>query len=124
MLNQNKIEIDNISEKLDKFLNRNDIRPSDVDTLILGNNGDEFDFYYKKASAIFTNEIPEIEFKQLSGEYPTSPAFGCWIGYKILENENIPKSLTKSGNVKNGIKTVLCYSQFKGRDHSFILLKR
>lgn len=112
-----------IKEKLMQFLKRNAIELSDVDTLLLGRNGDVFDSYYNVVASLF-DDTSELHYKHLSGEFYTASSFGLWVANDILKRQIIPESLIYKGHLKTEINTILLYNQFKGRDHSFILLKR
>lgn len=112
-----------IQEHLKQFLLKNDIQLSEIDLFVTGRNGDTFDRYYDTTAAIFET-VTELQYKHLSGEFYTASAFGLWLGYKILSNQKLPESLIFKGESKENIEIILLYNQFKGRDHSFILLKR
>lgn len=112
-----------IQDKLNDFLTRNDLKPSDIDALILGTNGDSFDSYYDEVCSNFPKEITSINYKNMSGEFYTASAFGVYLGYIILKSKTIPNGLLQNKTPTTPIKTILLYNQFKGRDHSFILLK-
>ncbi len=112
-----------IQEKLKAFLFRNELEPSQVDLLISGRNGDVFDVYYDSASHPFENAT-ELQYKHLCGEFYTASPFGLWAAYEILNRQEIPKALLFKARTTSEINTILIYNQFKGRDHSFILLKR
>ncbi len=103
------ISKDSLAEKLNNFLKQNSIQRSEIDALFLGRNGDAFDDYYDKLVTFFHHSIEQINFKNYSGEFYTASAFGLFIGCHFMKKEKF--------------KTVLLYNQFKGRDHSFILLK-
>ncbi|MEO5787864.1 MAG: beta-ketoacyl synthase chain length factor [Gelidibacter sp.] len=112
-----------IQKNLKYFLERNTINSLDIDVLILGRNGDVFDSYYEEVATHF-NDISQLHYKHLSGEFYTASPFGLWAACEILNRQEIPKPLIYKGTAKPKINTILLYNQFKGRDHSFILLKR
>lgn len=106
------------------FLAKNEMELKDIDVVLLGNNGDiDFDFYYDKAEEEFTTSNL-IYYKHLFGEFMTVPAVSVWVGANILKHQRIPSVLYK--NKKEGPKNignVLIYNQYRGRDHSLILMK-
>ncbi|MBJ7879555.1 beta-ketoacyl synthase chain length factor [Gelidibacter salicanalis] len=112
-----------IQQKLNGFLNNNEVQASDIDVLIAGRNGDVFDPYYDSISTLFKNPT-ELHYKHLIGEFYTASSFSLWTAFRILNRQHIPKPLIYKGETKSKISTILLYNQFKGRDHSFILLKR
>ncbi|MCK0123255.1 beta-ketoacyl synthase chain length factor [Gelidibacter sp. F2691] len=112
-----------IQQKLNDFLNKNQVQAFDIDVLIAGRNGDSFDSYYDSVSALVENAT-ELHYKHVIGEFYTASSFSLWTAYEILNRQNIPKALIFKGEKKSKINYILLYNQFKGRDHSFILLKR
>lgn len=112
-----------IQENLKQFLKRNDTESSEIDAFITGRNGDVFDRYYDMMSSLF-NEASQLHYKKLIGEFHTASSFGLWAAYNILMRQETPEALLFEGNANAEINTILLYNQFKGRDHSFILLKR
>jgi 3-oxoacyl-(acyl-carrier-protein) synthase len=112
-----------IAQKAKTFLEKNGLTVSDIDAVVLGCNGDiEFDGYYSLlASDMFTN-TQQLYYKHLSGEYNTASAFGLWMAAKVLKEQHIP-NIVKVNNIQtNSLKTILLYNQYRGLDHSFILL--
>lgn len=116
------LEKEQIKTVLNQFLTENSYNPEDIDALILGCNGSIYDNYYKEATNCFSESTLQLEYKHVIGEYFTASAFGLYLGFSILQEQCIPETLIKNGNSKTPLKTVLLYNQFKGRDHSFILL--
>lgn len=112
-----------IQEQLCSFLRQNAIDVSDIDVLLQGRNGDRFDRYYDRIASLF-DQVPELHYKHVSGEYYTASAFGLWTAYQVLNRQMIPDILLYNSITKQNFQTVLLYNQFKGRDHSFILLRR
>ena len=58
----------------------------------------------------------------MSGEYPTSVAMALWIGCKLFYNKNLPQHMIKKESLESKGKFILLYNNFKGFQHSFILL--
>jgi hypothetical protein len=118
----NKATPESIKEKLQTFLKRHNLVASNIDVLLLGNNGDGFDNYYHKLQDSIFNTTPQIHYKHLSGEFFTASAFGFWAAVNIIMQQEIPKALLINKVAKPSYKNVLLYNQFKGQQHSFILL--
>ncbi|HUH28226.1 beta-ketoacyl synthase chain length factor [Gelidibacter sp.] len=118
-----KISTTSIQDNIMRFLEKNTLQLSEIDALIVGRNGDVFDHYYNLTADLFEN-ITQLHYKHLSGEFYTASSFGLWTAYEILSRQEIPKALIFKGETKSNKHTILLYNQFKGRDHSFILLKR
>ena len=111
-----------IQEKLLEFLKCNGLLVSNIDAILLGNNGDSFDNYYHNLQNSIFNTIPQIHYKHLSGEYFIASAFGFWAATNIIKQQKVPKALLLNKAEKSNYKNVLLYNQFKGQQHSFILL--
>ncbi|MBE9464090.1 beta-ketoacyl synthase chain length factor [Dyadobacter subterraneus] len=112
-----------ISEKLIYFLKRNKIDLSEIDTLILGYNGDSrSDHWYNWLRETFFPESTVYNYKNLIGDFPTAVAFGVWMGAHILAGKNMPNEtlLTKNSDQKS--KKILLYNHHKGVQNGFILM--
>lgn len=107
-----------------QFLKDNDLKPDDIDAVLLGNNGDLYDSYYHSIATTLFSNASQVHYKHLVGEYYTASAFGFWLAHQILHHQHIPSELLWNDRQKKEFSTVLIYNQFKGKDHSFILLKR
>jgi len=119
-----KISEENIEKELKNFLKENEISEAEIDATILGKNGDGFDVYYEILQNGLFSETQQLHYKHLCGEYFTASSFGFWAGIQILKTRTIPEILKLNSDVKNNYKTILLYNQFKGENHSFILLRR
>ncbi len=110
-----------IVEKMTAFLTRNHLNVANVDVLMLGNNGDAFDVFYDSVASSLS-ETSQVTYKQLCGEYYTASAFGLFMAHEILKSQDIPNGMLQNEIKNKSVNTILLYNQFKGRDHSFILL--
>ncbi len=120
----NELSEDEVSEKITTFLKNNNLSISDVDLMVLGLNGDvEYDSIYANLQKSLLKSIPQAYYKHFSGEYNTASAFGMWIACKLIKNQETPKSLKLSSLESNSINNVLLYNQYRGKNHSFVLLK-
>lgn len=119
----NKLNANQLTDKLLTFLSANSLQSSDIDAVILGFNGDiEFDHYYKTITETILQTTPQVYYKHLSGEYNTASAFGLWIGAKIIETQHIPEIIKVNTLEKNAYKKILLYNQYRGFDHSFTII--
>lgn len=118
-----QLNINDLSEKLNAFLIENSLCVSDINALVLGNNGDAFDNYYDELTGLFSSELLQINYKALCGEFYTASAFGLFLACKLLKSNQISQESIQNKPSDKSIKTILLYNQFKGRDHSFLLLK-
>lgn len=118
-----KISTTLIQDFLKQFLAKNNVALTEIDAFVCGRNGDIFDGYYDLTSSLFENST-QLHYKHLSGEFYTASAFGLWTAYEMLSRKEIPEAMIFKGEIKSDSHIILLYNQFKGRDHSFILLKR
>lgn len=120
----NRVEEQELPLTLHTFLTHNNIEHKEIDAVILGNNGDvDFDFYYNQVANVL-KEQTKIYYKHLSGEYNTASAFGFGLACSILKNGSIPNLVTENNVHTKETNTILLYNQYRGKDHSFVLLER
>nr|WP_294934981.1 beta-ketoacyl synthase N-terminal-like domain-containing protein [uncultured Flavobacterium sp.] len=120
----NSLGADEVQEYIESFLASNNLKVSDIDAVVLGNNGDvEFDKYYAVSETIF-KDTPQVYYKHLSGEYNTASGFGFWVASHVLKNQELPKVVSMNSIKKDSYETILLYNQYQGKDHSLIILKR
>lgn len=123
----NTLEKNRIKTELISFLEENNLSVSDIDVVILGNNGDsEYDHFYQPISDDLFKETQQVFYKHLVGENHSVSGFSVWLGSKILKNQEVPKAVKMNQIIKKDseINHILCYNQYRGKDHSFILLKK
>ena len=117
------LEKDEVEKKLNQFLEENDMQISDIDTVVLGLNGDvDYDYYYKLLQKRTFKNTQQLYYKHLSGEYNTASAFGFWTACKIIKDQNIPEILKLNNKQVPNINNILLYNQYRGISHSFTLL--
>tara|TARA_X000000368_G_C23057966_1_gene724994 strand:- start:1336 stop:2364 length:1029 start_codon:yes stop_codon:yes gene_type:complete len=116
-----KIHENEIVNKISLFLKKIDIIK--VDAIILGLNGDVWDKYYKILTNSLFNKTPQIQYKNVSGEFSTSSSFGLWLGTEIINKQHIPRELYLNNLEYNEINTILLVNQFKGTQFSFTLIE-
>lgn len=110
-------------ETLNILLENTQTSMDDIDTIISGRSGDVRHDHW---CALIEEKLPEANiytFKNLVGDYPTASAFATWLACQILQGKNIPEQAVyrKAGRKSQNI---LIYNQYKGRQHSFILVSR
>lgn len=121
----NKLKKEQLEGFINNFLQRNNMNISDVDAVVLGNNGDvNFDTYYDEAERLFKSNSDLLYYKHLFGEFMTAPSIAVWIASNVLKEGKAPSVLYKNNEKgSDSIKTVLIYNQYRGKDHSLTLLK-
>lgn len=124
----NRLEPAAMSQELKRFLARTGTVPADIDAVVIGKNDDtRFQEYYPALLSGFSPDMPVIHYKHLSGEYNTASAFGFWLAAGILKRQQVPEVVLFSGKPgkalrETGLRNILLYNQYRGADHSFILL--
>lgn len=121
----NTLEPEEVSKACQGFLTENGLGPGHIDAIVLGCNGDAvYDSYYSKLVADLFLEHSQLRYKHLIGECYTASAFGVWLGAKVLRHQAIPEATVYSKGDHANLNTILLYNQYRGENHSFILLKR
>lgn len=100
---------------------------SDVDYIMVGTNGvaETDEIYLENCAKLFPG-ISLLQYKPVFGESYTAPAFGVYAAALCLKNGRAPafmfvdKNLTD--NRVNPTGSILCYNQFEGKNHTFVLL--
>ena len=112
-----------LQEKLKRFIETNLPATENIDLLLSGENGDDRLLkYFSTAEAIIGNATTVARFKHMSGEYPTATAMGLWLICNILQQQTIPAHMIKTNGSAKTYKNVLLYNNYKGIQHSFILV--
>lgn len=113
-----------ITAFVQSFLEEHNLSVSDVDCLLLGNNGDvRTDSCYESVKANFLN-TPVVYFKKAVGEYRTVSAFATYLAVKLLNGKALHVVETKNGAETSAPNTVLIYNHFDALRHSLILLRK
>lgn len=119
-----KLQQQQIQEKASLFLSDYKLSPSTIDVVILGYNGDvEYDRFYDELVRLFPDKA-QVYYKHLSGEFHTASSFGFWLANQLLKTQKIPSAIQLNKQQPTTIKKVLLYNQYRGKDHSFILLEQ
>lgn len=114
-----------ITDLAQQFLVSQKLAVTDIDLIILGNNGDvKFDGTYNELSEGVFSNTQQAYYKHLCGEFNTASSFGFWLASKVLKNQYLPK-VTKLNTVNDSsFNYVLLYNQYRGQNHSFTLLRK
>lgn len=95
---------------------------SDIDLLLLGNNGDASgDLMYRQLIEYFPRNKGYCFFKNLCGEYPTSSAFALYLAFNLLKSQHIAEGIIHRGNMPGNITNVLIYNHYQKVSHSLML---
>jgi hypothetical protein len=114
-----------VTKQLKIFLEKNLSGEEKLDLLITGENGDSrLSKYYTACEALINSDVTIARFKHMSGEYPTASAIAVWLSCYIMQQKNIPEHMIKKSAGKTEFKKILIYNNYKGLQHSFILLSK
>lgn len=118
-------EID-IDQCLTSMLNRLKLNKSDIDSVMLGMNGDiDHNVWYDHVAEELLPETNIFTFKHLVGEYRTCTSFAVWLGAQILKGErSFMSSIQIRTKDNKAINRILIYNHFDEVNHSFILLSK
>lgn len=112
-----------VKEKLSEFIESYLPAGEKINLFLTGENGDNRTLkFYTACESLLDEDIAVARFKHMCGEYPTASSFGLWIAVQILQLQQIPNHLYKKKRNKGDFKNILLYNNFKGRQHSFMLL--
>lgn len=112
-----------VAMELQNFLSQNELSPGDIDTCLIGTNGDtRYDGIIQNNVIALKNAL-FIPFKKYCGEYPTSGSFAMALASHILYQQKVPDALTSTETLIEP-KNILIYNHYKNQYHSFILLKK
>jgi len=113
-----------IREEAVAFLHNLRYKPSDIDLLVTGMNGDNrFDFAYANLMSVFSVDMPVVAFKHLCGEYYTASAFALWVGYSIMLRPQLIPSVLIRGTPPDYVRRLLIHNQIRNEEHAFILME-
>lgn len=113
-----------VSEQLAQFLKTNLRNGEEIDLFLSGENGDNrLQKYFNACEAVLENTFT-ARFKHFTGEFPSVSALSLWLACHIIQTQTVPSHMIKSGNKKNNYKNILIYNNYRGYQHSFILVKK
>ncbi|MFT7614587.1 MAG: hypothetical protein ACI9J3_003569, partial [Parvicellaceae bacterium] len=117
---------EDLDECLSDMLSNNGLSIDDIDTVMLGLNGDiDHSTWYNHVSDNLFPNANTLSFKNLIGDYRTSVAFAVWLSAQVLKGEEVllPLIELRKSNEKK-LKRILIYNHFDATRHGFILLSK
>jgi hypothetical protein len=104
------------------FLKKNNISPQNINILLSGENGDNRLLkYYQSIESVFNQRTAIARYKHITGEFPTSSAIAVWLACNA---DILPAHIFKSLCPATAAKNILIYNNYKGAQHSFILIEK
>ncbi len=112
-------------QRLADFLAKNLPEAGQPDLLISGENGDERLLkYYAECERQLNPDAAIARYKHMSGEYPTASAFALWLSCQLLSSRlSLPGHMIKRAGRGNTVKSILIYNNYKGTQHSLMLVE-
>lgn len=121
---RNVLSLDEVEDFIHNFLSDNDIEIADIDAVLLGNNGDvNYDSFYETPKELFKNS-QQLYYKHLTGEWNTVSSVGLGIASQIIKNQKVEDFYKMNNMEVSSINNVLIYNQYRGIDHSLVLLQK
>ena len=115
---------DVIAKHLRDFIDNNS-KGKGIALFLSGENGDNRLLkFYTGCEGMLSRDVPIARFKHMTGEYQTASAVALWIACYLLQNHDLPIHMVKRGPVHRGFRNILIYNNYKGVQHSFMLLSK
>ncbi|MCW3119845.1 MAG: beta-ketoacyl synthase chain length factor [Chitinophagaceae bacterium] len=118
-------DIATVGNQLRQFLEKNLPAGEKPDLLLSGENGDSrFLKYYTTCETLTGNDITIARFKHMMGEYPTVSSVAVWLACEIIKQNALPQHMLKSKSPDRDFKNILIYNNYKGLQHSMMLVSK
>jgi len=112
-----------VKNQLKNFLENNLATGEQIDSFVSGENGDNrLVEYYDACERVLADKTTVIRFKHMSGEFPTAPAFALWLASYLINKNEVPAHAVKNAGTPKPFKKILIYNNYKGIQHSFMLV--
>jgi 3-oxoacyl-(acyl-carrier-protein) synthase len=116
---------EDIKNRINAFLDKNQIKSEDIDLVLLGNSGDfESDKVYKDLQDTFFTNNALAGFKHLCGEYHTASAFALWLANAVLKTQTFPSFIRLNNKEPKHLKKILIYNHYFNINHSLMLVSK
>jgi len=114
-----------IAEEMKKFIQQNIPAEEKIDLFLSGENGDNRLLkYYTACENVIDKDAAVARFKHITGEFTSVSAIAVWLACYIIKQQSIPDRLLKYKSEKKEFRNILIYNNYKGIQHSFILLSK
>ncbi|MES1220209.1 MAG: hypothetical protein ABUT20_32205, partial [Bacteroidota bacterium] len=114
-----------ISGQIKQFLEKYLPSGEKADLLISGENGDSrFLKYYTLFEKLAGDNIPVTRFKHMMGEFPAASSMALWLACEIMKGNALPQHMMKTKTVAKDFKKILIYNNYKGLQHSIMLINK
>ncbi len=112
-----------VKQQLQLFLQKNLAADEEVDLFLSGENGDNRTLpIYTTCETLLAADTTIVRYKHMTGDYATASALGLWYACEFLQKQQVPAHMFKKKTAKTIYRNILLYNNFKGLQHSFILV--
>ncbi len=122
-LHCNNIEL--VKQQLNLFLQNNLADGEKIDLFLSGENSDNRTLpFYTACETLIEDNTPIVRYKHMTGDYATASALALWYACRFLQNQQVPDQMFKKKTAKKVYQNILLYNNFKGLQHSFMLISK
>jgi 3-oxoacyl-(acyl-carrier-protein) synthase len=111
-----------MEQHINNLLKSNNLDKDNVDAVMLGCSGNPNNDYVYNSMTDFWKTIPQLHYKQFSGEYFTASAFGIKLCAQLLKSQIIPENVCKKNQIRTPVRNILFHQHFHNQAHALILL--
>ncbi|MFM6925903.1 MAG: beta-ketoacyl synthase chain length factor [Ferruginibacter sp.] len=116
-------DIELVKQQLELFLQKNLTPGETIDVFISGENGDNRTLpFYEACETLLTDHTSIVRYKHMTGDFATASALGLWYACRFAKDQQVPAQMIKKKTPKTNYHNILLYNNFKGLQHSFILV--
>ncbi len=116
-------DVKDIESRVMLFLVDHFLEMDDIDLVITGKSGDAGnDDIYEQLNRSLFNNTDLVNYKHLSGEFPTSVAFALWLASNCIKNKMVPETVMERKTKERAPKRILIYNHYQKKYHSFMLV--
>ena len=117
-------DIELVKQQLNIFLQNNLEAETAIDLFLSGENGDNRTLpFYTACETLLNEDTAVVRYKHMTGDYATISALGLWYACEFL-HQPVPGHMFKKKTSKTRCRNILLYNNFKGLQHSFILVSK
>ena len=105
------------------FLQKNLAPGETIDLFLSGENGDNRTLtFYEACESMLADDTSIVRYKHMTGDFATASALGLWYACQFAKNQQVPAQMLKKKTSNTAYQNILLYNNFKGLQHSFILV--
>jgi hypothetical protein len=117
-------DIEMVKAQLKIFLQNNLEAGTAIDLFLSGENGDNRTLpFYTACETLLAADTAIVRYKHMTGDFPTASALGLWYACEFLQ-QPVPEHMFKKKTSKTSYRNILLYNNFKGLQHSFMLVSK